>query len=929
MQPSAWSHIRRIAGKETTLFFTSPVAYLFLAAFGSVSFFAVFWGEAFFARNLADVRPLFEWMPLLLVFLCSAVTMKLWSEERRTGTLEHVLTTPVPVWQFVLGKFLACLFLLSAALLLTTPFPMTVGLLGDVDWGPVVAGYLAAFLLGASYLAIGLFVSSRTTNQIVSLLGSVAICGGLYLIGSPALVELFDHSTASWLQLLGTGSRFESITRGVVDLGSLAYYAGIILTFGSLNAFVLEAERWSSHQTSSSHSSWRLIVGLIVANAIGLSLWVGQLPARVDVTEGGQYSLSQATYDQIQSLQEPIQIKAYFSEKTHPLLAPLIPRLEDLLKEYEEVSQGKVRVDFIDPQEDPQAEQQAKQEYGIEPTPFEVADRFEASIVSSYFNIVLTYGDSYEVLGFQDLIEVKAHALNNIEVELRNPEYDITRTMKKVVDTFQQKGQLFETLSEPVTLQFYLSSEERMPEKLSEFRALVLETTEQLKDKSNGKLVVEILDPDSDESARQQATEYGFQPMASSLMDDQRFYFYMVLRQGDRPLQIPLADLTKASFEKNLNAGLKRFGSGFAKTVAMVGGTGHEQLKTFLAEELNIEDEDLNDGSVSGAADILLLLSPKNLTDKAVYALDQFLMRGGTVVVGTSPYQAEMSNQSLQLSEQRSGLDEWLKYQGITIEKSLVLDPQCTALPIPVNRYVQGHRVQTVQLVDYPYFIDVRSDGFAEDVGIFAELARLTVSWASPIRINKKEDDAREYVTLLKSSAKSWTSRSTDVTPQLDDSGSFNFLPMGQPQSHNLGVLVTGRFDSYFQDEERLRDLSEVATATLERSPSSARLLVISSPSMFNDQVIRLMSSLGAGDPRANLNLIANTIDWATQDESLLSIRSRSHFKRTLYPLSKKQQVLWELMNYGFALLILVIIGAVARMQLNHKRHLYQELLQS
>ena len=257
--------------------------------------------------------------------------MKLWSEERRAGTLEHVLTTPVPVWQFVVGKFLACLWLLAAALLLTAPFPLTVAILGDVDWGPVWAGYLATFLLGASYLAIGLFVSSRTSNQIVSLLGSVAICGGFYVVGSPSVVELFDRDTAAWLQLLGTGSRFESIARGVLEVGSLAYYAGIVLTFIALNTYVLEAERWSRQHTSKNHADWRTIVLLILANAIGLNLWLGQLHLRLDVTEGKQYSLSQATLDQMQSLQEPLRIKAYFSQKTHPLLAPLIPQLKDCL----------------------------------------------------------------------------------------------------------------------------------------------------------------------------------------------------------------------------------------------------------------------------------------------------------------------------------------------------------------------------------------------------------------------------------------------------------------------------------------------------------------------------------------------------------------------------------------------------------------------
>lgn len=111
MQPEiqAKSTIRRIAAKEITLFFASPIAYLFLATFAAVTLFVFFWGESFFSRNIADVRPLFEWMPVLLIFLSSTLTMRLWSEERRTGTLEYVHTQATPLWHFVLGKFLGCL----------------------------------------------------------------------------------------------------------------------------------------------------------------------------------------------------------------------------------------------------------------------------------------------------------------------------------------------------------------------------------------------------------------------------------------------------------------------------------------------------------------------------------------------------------------------------------------------------------------------------------------------------------------------------------------------------------------------------------------------------------------------------------------------------------------------------------------------------
>ncbi len=105
----------RVARKEVQLFFASPVAWLFLASFAAVSFFVFFWAESFFARNIADIRPLFEWMPILLIFLCAALTMRMWSEERRTGTIEHVLTQPAGLWRFVLGKFRACFTLLLLA----------------------------------------------------------------------------------------------------------------------------------------------------------------------------------------------------------------------------------------------------------------------------------------------------------------------------------------------------------------------------------------------------------------------------------------------------------------------------------------------------------------------------------------------------------------------------------------------------------------------------------------------------------------------------------------------------------------------------------------------------------------------------------------------------------------------------------------------
>ena len=239
----AWA----IARKELGAYLSSPIALIFVGVFVGVTLFTFFWVETFFARNIADVRPLFQWMPLLLVFLVSAMTMRQWSEEQRSGTLEVLFTLPVSRVQLVLGKFIAVMALVALSLALTLFLPITVDALGNLDWGPVLGGYLAALLLGAAYVSIGLFVSSRTDNQIVALIVSVLICGAFYLVGAGAGSNL---AYSEILRAIGTGSRFESIERGVIDLRDLVYYLSLTVLFLVLNVVSLDVKRWSRGRRS-------------------------------------------------------------------------------------------------------------------------------------------------------------------------------------------------------------------------------------------------------------------------------------------------------------------------------------------------------------------------------------------------------------------------------------------------------------------------------------------------------------------------------------------------------------------------------------------------------------------------------------------------------------------------------------------------------
>ena len=176
-----------------------------MGVFLAATLFSFFWVNTFFARGIADVRLMFSSMPVLLIFLVAALTMRQWSEEQRSGTLEMLLTLPVQPLRLVIGKFLAVITLVIVALALTLPLVFTVSLLGNLDFGPVVGGYLAAILLAGSYAAIGLYVSSRTDNQIVALIVTVLICGLFYLVGNSTVTGLFSGNVADILRDIGTG----------------------------------------------------------------------------------------------------------------------------------------------------------------------------------------------------------------------------------------------------------------------------------------------------------------------------------------------------------------------------------------------------------------------------------------------------------------------------------------------------------------------------------------------------------------------------------------------------------------------------------------------------------------------------------------------------------------------------------------------------
>lgn len=934
-----------IVRRELSSFFTSPVAFILYGMFLAVNLFIFFWVKTFFARNIADVRPLFEWMPILLIFLCSAVTMRMWAEERRTGTLEFLVTSPVSPLALVMGKFAACMVMVLVALALTLPLPVTVSMTGNLDWGPVVGGYLATIFLASAYISMGLFASSRSENQIVSLILATLLCVIFYMPGSDMITGFFGNRMSEILKLVGTGSRFESITRGVLDLRDIIYYVSLSGIFLALNIYSLERIRWTGNPSNSNHRRWAILVILVVANFLAVNIWLQPVTTvRADMTEGKIYSISATTRHYLSMLKEPLLIRGYFSARTHPLLAPLVPRLKDLMEEYEVAGKGRVRVEFVDPAERPEMEEEAGQKYGIRPVPFQTANKYQTAITNSYFDILVKYGDQYETLNFRDLIEVKLQGQNDIAVDLKNPEYDITKTIKKVLYGYRGTGNLFENIKGKTVFTGYISSDAKLPEALVKLKSSLEKNLNDLAAKGGEKFQWKIVDPDMENGrvADEIRKKYGFRPMALSILDTSTFWFYMTMENGGKVVQVPMPEnFEPSALKRSLNAAIKRFASGFLKTIALYtppgmppmpqygiagGGKRFTMLKKQLEKEYMIKETDLKSGVLPEESDILLLLSPENLDEKQLFAVDQFLMQGGTVIMSTSPYDIDFRS-TLMARKNDSGLKDWLASYGISMDEAMVLDSENTAFPVPVQRRVGGFIVQETRMIDYPYFPDIREKGMNKDSGMLSGIDQVTMNWSSPINVDEKKNSGRKTTWLLKSSEGSWLSSDTNIQPNFKLYPETGFNMTGEKGSRTLAVMVEGEFQSWFKDkpspivkeEETKKDPDEKKmdnkddkkdriNRVVERSPGSARIILMASNVFLTDTVLNLESGAMSSRYTAPLELMENAVDWSLEDRGLLAIRGRGHFSRPLNPMDRQQQVFWEYLNYGLAAAGLFVI---------------------
>ena len=244
---SGMSSVITVMRRELSGYFSTPVAWVFIVIFLVMSGVFTFYIGSFYERGMADLAPFFQFHPWLYLFLVPAIAMRLWAEEKRSGTIELLLTLPLTTGQVVLGKFLAAWLFLGLALLLTFPVWLTVNYLGNPDNGIIVAGYIGSWLMAGGFLAIGSCMSAVTRNQVVAFILSVVVCFGFLLSGLPMVMNVFtDWAPQALLDAIADFSfltHFAAISKGVIDLRDLVYFSLVIAFWLMANTIVLEINK--------------------------------------------------------------------------------------------------------------------------------------------------------------------------------------------------------------------------------------------------------------------------------------------------------------------------------------------------------------------------------------------------------------------------------------------------------------------------------------------------------------------------------------------------------------------------------------------------------------------------------------------------------------------------------------------------------------
>ena len=808
-------NVTTIFKREFAAYFNVPIAYIFIIVFLAVN--SGLFMTSFFLAGAADMRGFFALLPITLIVFIPAVTMRLWSEDSKGGTIALLHSFPMTSWELALGKFFASLLFYLIALAGTLAIPFMLLILGRPDMGPVLGGYFGAAFLGAFYLAIGIFISGLFKDQIIAFILGMVVCFVFYMVGTDYIAIVLDGWIGGLGSILmgafGTASHFSSIERGVIDIRDIVYFLSYIALFLWLNAVTVEQ---LMRRLADKKFAINAVVGLIVVfmlNLVVSNMHIG----RFDLTSGKMYTVSAAAKNILNKLKDaPITVRYYVSpkDKMPAAMKNIEQDVTDLLREFEMVSK-RFKYEVIDPTTDVDMAK-TLQGKGIEPFDTRSVEKDAFNIKRIYSALAISYLDKPEEV----IPQVVPQNLSSTEYEILARIYRMTLERKpKVVIAAP-----FEvTDQDPRMRQWMMQMGRNMPEKEDKF-----------------KNVAELLRSENYDIVRCELTE---------------------------------SDPLPADY------------------------------------------------------DMLILLSPRNLPERAKYEIDKAIVSGKSVIMAAQSYKYNYMPQpgkgfQVMAQPQRPGLNDFLDKYGLGLSDNILMDESQEVLSIPVRQNIGGFLPMTVETpVKLPIQVKITDQSMNQKLSITSRLGSLLYLWGSSLKYDESKIKQLGLTgeILFRSSPKTWEVPYSGGMLADDDIHSKNHQMSG-PQP--LGVLVRGQFPEVYANMPPPKWPGDTSVATpqapvIEKKP--AKLVFYGCGEMFSDQIV------GAS---GNALLLLNSVDALLLGDDLINVRSKMMTERFIKETSAATKMLWRFVVVILIPLALIAMGIARYMMRRQRRETYQRLLE-
>jgi len=387
--------IRTVAGREVSSFFDHPTAYILVVAFLGLGLFLTF--RTIYAAGIATLRPFFDLLPWLFAIFIPAMTMRALAEERRSGTLEWLLAHPLREAEVVLGKFIANWFLVLVALAGTLPTAFGLLKVSEADGGIMMAEYIGGGLLAAQGVAIGLWASSLTQNQITSFIVAASASFLLVMIGTPVVLIGLPPWLGVSVSNLSVLGHFDNVARGVVDLRDVIYFLSTAGLFLFMSVAVMSRERLSAGRGA--YRRLRTGTAALVAVVVVLNLLGGNIRGRLDLTREGLYTLSDGTREILGELDDIVTLRLVISDELPTELQPTLRDVADLVADLRGAAGGQLVVENLNPNDDQESALEARN-LGITQNEFNVLSDDAFEVRRGWFGLALLYADQREAIPF-------------------------------------------------------------------------------------------------------------------------------------------------------------------------------------------------------------------------------------------------------------------------------------------------------------------------------------------------------------------------------------------------------------------------------------------------------------------------------------------------------------------------------------------------